>query len=197
MPRPTARRADAPPSPAHDLVQRCLAGENRAWEEFLDRYGDLIYSVALRMGASRTDAEDIVQATVFAIHRALGSMRDPDRLVPWIIGVARRQTLTLFPKRAREVPDADGIPDRVDPAAPSDEITASLERAQLLRDALGSLRERCRTLIHALYLREPPASYETISAETGVPIGSIGPTRARCLDALREALEGSGWDPDE
>jgi len=197
MPRPSPRGPDAAPSPAHDLVQRCLAGENSAWAEFLDRYGDLIYSVALRMGASRTDAEDVVQASVFAIHRALGSMRDPDRLVPWIVGVARRQTLTLFRKRAREVPDAADLPDRVDPAALSDEVAESLERAQHLRDALGSLRERCRILLFALYLREPPASYETISAETGVPIGSIGPTRARCLDALRDALESSGWEPGE
>ncbi len=194
MPRSTSR---ATPVDVRELLDRCIAGEEVAWAELLDRYGDLVYSVALRTGASRSDAEEIFQTTVLAIYQGLRTVREPDRLVSWIAGVARRQTLTFFRKRAREVEEGDGLPDGADPDALSDDVLNSLERAQHVQDALATLRERCQDLIRALYLREPPADYETISAETGIPIGSIGPTRARCLDALRTSLEDGGWaEPD-
>jgi RNA polymerase sigma factor (sigma-70 family) len=193
MPRSSARRATAD---THELVDRCVAGKDDAWAELVDRYGDLIYSVALRTGASRSDAEEIFQTTVLAIYQGLRTLRDPERLVSWIAGVARRQALTFFRKRAREVDEGDGLPEEVDPGALSDDVLASLERAQHVQEALSTLRERCRVLLHALYLREPPADYETVCAETGIPIGSIGPTRARCLEALRAALEASGWEAE-
>lgn len=187
--------ADATPLSRDDLLRSCLRGDDAAWRLFLERYGDLIYSVALRTGASHSDAEEVFQNAVLAIYESIGRLKDPEKIVPWIAGLTRRQALFYFRKRSREVAEpADGLPESADPAPLPEEALTSLERGQILRDALGDLRARCRDLLTSLYLADPAPSYDEVAERLGIPVGSIGPTRARCLEGLRVALETRRWD---
>jgi RNA polymerase sigma factor (sigma-70 family) len=172
-----------------DLLRACVRGEDPAWRLFLERYGDLISSVPLTMGATRADAEEIFQNTVPAIVERLGTLRDPARIVAWICEIARRQTLYDFRKRRREaLGEDDALISEPDPTAGSDALLESLQAGQLIKNSLLSIQSRCRDLSKSLYLDDPTPAYKEIAASLGIPIGSIGPTRARCLKALREAL---------
>ncbi len=179
-------------APLDELIVACCAGDDAAWREFLARYGDLLYSVALRTGVSPTDAEEVFQGCVLAVYTNLHTLRAPEKLVPWLAHLARRQTLYYLRKRRFEVPrdplapGADGL---ADPDPLPGELLEALQRGQWLREGLRQLRPRCQNLLHALYLDDPPLGYQEIVARWGIPLGSIGPTRARCLQALREALE--------
>lgn len=178
-----------------DLLRGCLRGEDRAWRLFLERYGRLITTVILRGGASLSDADEVYQNTVQAIFQGLGRLHDPERIVSWIAGIARRQTYFFLRSRSRQtIEPVETMAEFLDPAPlPADELE-SLQRSQILLEALTSLRPRCRDLLTALYLDEGgEASYKSIEKTLGVPYGSIGPTRARCLDALREALIAQGY----
>lgn len=187
-------RLDEPLS-KDDLLRACLRGEEEAWRLFLDRYGDLIFSVALRTGASPADAEEIYQSAVLAIYQKIGTLQDHEKLVSWIAGVARRQALYYLRKRSREAPQPDeGLDDVRDPAPLMQSELESLQRGQFLREAFETLRAVCRDLLASLYMTDPIPSYEEVSRSLGIPIGSIGPTRARCLDALRRTLETRGWE---
>jgi RNA polymerase sigma factor (sigma-70 family) len=181
-----------------DLVRGCLRGEDRAWRLFLERYGRLITTVIVRSGASMSDAEEVYQNTVQAIFLGLARLQDSGKIVSWIAGIARRQTYFFLRSRSREtIETTDAMADFHDPAPlPTDELE-SLQRSQLVLEALKSLRPRCRDLLTALYLDESEASYKEVEKTLGVPYGSIGPTRARCLDALREALIARGYRSSE
>jgi RNA polymerase sigma factor (sigma-70 family) len=175
-------------------VRGCLRGEDRAWRVFLECYGRLITTVILRSGASMSDAEEVYQNTVQAIFQGLARLQDSAKIVSWIAGIARRQTYYYLRSRSREtIETTDAMADLHDPAPlPPDEMEL-LQRSQVVLEALTSLRPRCRDLLTALYLDEREASYKAIEKTLGVPYGSIGPTRARCLDALREALIARGY----
>lgn len=191
------RRTSVRPAPSDpgELIRACLAGDESAWSAFVDRYGDLMYTVALRTGAARDAADDVFSASLLAVYEKLGSLRDREKIVPWLAEVVRRQTLYYLRKRRPEVATGEeGVPDVEDRSPLPDEVMASLERGQLLRDALAGLRPRCRELLTALYLADPlPTSYQEIADELGIPVGSIGPTRARCLAALGEQLQAQGY----
>jgi RNA polymerase sigma factor (sigma-70 family) len=186
--------ASVAPLAHEDLLRGCLRGEDRAWRFFLERYGRLITTVILRSGASMSDAEEVYQNTVQAIFQGLGRLQDSGKIVPWIAAIARRQTYFFLRSRSRETTETtDAMADFRDPAPLATEEMESLERSQTVLEALTSLRPRCRDLLTALYLDESEASYKSIEKTLGVPYGSIGPTRARCLDALREALIARGY----
>jgi RNA polymerase sigma factor (sigma-70 family) len=180
--------------PPDDLLRACLRGEDAAWRLFLERYGDLMYSVPLKMGVRRSDAEEIFQTTLVAIYQRLGTLKDPARLVNWISEIARRQTLYYLRKRSREVAESEeGLPDTADRAPLALQSMESLEASQVVHEALLGLAPRCRELIVALYLTDPPSSYKALAQRYGIAIGTVGPTRAHCLKALRAALAARGY----
>ena len=179
---------------AEDLVRACARGEDAAWRLFLDRYGDLIYSVPLKMGVSRSDAEEVFQSSVLAMYQRLGTLRDANRLVAWICELARRQTLYYLRKRSRETLEEDeSFGERPDSSPRVDEAILSLEESQLVREALSGLGPRCRELLTLLYLTDPVLAYKELAESLDIPIGSIGPTRARCLKSLRAGLAARGY----
>lgn len=186
---------------AEDLVQRCLDQAPGSWDEFIRRYADLIYSTILRVDLDRSDQEDAFQSTVFAIYRSLDGLRDRRSLVPWIVGIAYRQGMDRLRRRfrARQVPlDPGSGPenteiDPADAAEAPDEVRLRLERAQQVRDAMAHLPERCRRLIRILFFEDPPLDYTEVARREGIPIGSIGPTRARCIARLRRVFVQEGW----
>jgi len=175
-----------------ELLARLAAGDEAAWREFLRDYGALIYDVPSKLGLYGDDREDVFQNVCIAVYRSIGSLRDPARLATWLYGVAYRQSVNILRRRGRELPleTEDGV-EREFPSAepPPDHMLEDFERAGQLRDALETLDPRCRRLLTAIYLEDPAWSYNEIAERFAMPIGSIGPTRARCLKKLRDGME--------
>ncbi|MDP9398933.1 MAG: sigma-70 family RNA polymerase sigma factor [Actinomycetota bacterium] len=166
-----------------DLLAGCRAGDPRAWEQVLADYERLVYSIPLRYGLSRDDAADITQVVFTTLLQSLDSIRDEERLGPWLATVARRQSWRVMERGKLDAP-SDDLPEPV-VADPMEER----DRLEWLYDGLLALDERCRELLVVLYLQEQCMSYAEASRRLGRPIGSIGPTRARCLERLRRVLE--------
>jgi RNA polymerase sigma factor (sigma-70 family) len=175
------------------LIRACLAGDEGAWHDLVDRYGRLVYSIARGYGLSADDADDVFQGVFVILNRQLGALRDQTRLSSWLITTTHRECWRLRRRdRDREPLDeavaAEGPP-------PVEEIIRR-EREQGVREALARLDGRCRELLTALFLDPSLPSYEAIGARLGMPIGSIGPTRARCFRKLEAILLELGIDPE-
>ncbi len=166
-----------------ELIEACLEGSDAAWHKLVDRYARLVYSVPARLGLPH-DLRDEVFQTVWTIAvRHLASLRDAKSLPAWLIQVTQRESwrAAKAAKRARGA----AIPSDI-PWSDSDEAEA-LEDRQRVREALGRLGPRCRELLLALFHGEQ-LDYEGVARKLGIPRGSIGPTRARCLGKLRELM---------
>lgn len=173
-----------------DLIVRCRAGDPAAWEEVLNRYERLVFSIPLSYGLSREEAADIAQMAFTALIQALDSLTAGSRLAPWLATVARRHTWRFLQQQRRRSPEDLDALDAA--AALIDRSSAApLERWELvewLHSGLSRLKERCRTLLIALYFEGGDPEYAEVAVRLGIPIGSIGPTRARCLEQLRRLL---------
>jgi RNA polymerase sigma factor (sigma-70 family) len=180
------------------LVEQCLAGNSRAWEQLIARYNRLIYSIPLQAGMSRADAAEVFQLVCIKLLRKLSTLRDQQRLAKWLVTTTSRESWRLARSRrmdsARNVStEPDGGYDLNDIAGSlplPDEQQLALEKQQILHEAIKELPDKCRDLITLLFLRQDEPTYEEISAKMGMPESSIGPTRARCLEKLRRSLEG-------
>ena len=173
------------PTDDRDLIEGCRRGDRRAWRRTLDRYGRLVYSIPLQLGLSTDDADDVAQATFAEFLAGIDSIVTDDRLGAWLGTVARRQSIRLIERRERDRHGLDALPhDLVD----HDEWTARVAEIEWVDQALAQLPERCRHLLVLLYFTDPPSSYERIAAALDMPIGSVGPTRGRCLASLETEL---------
>lgn len=173
------------------LVQSCLAGDERAWEELVDRYGRLVYAIPRRMGLSETDAQDVFQNVFASLLRHLAHLRDQTRLSAWLITTARRESWRIGRAAGRHAELDETMADNA-PAAFDDVVR--WEREQSVRQAMRRLDDRCRELLGVLFLEPATPSYEAIAARLGMPVGSIGPTRARCFKKLDAILRELGVD---
>lgn len=181
-----------------ELVERAAAGDQAAWNGLVDRFGNLVWSVVRGFRLDPASAADVSQTTWLRLVENLNRIRDPERLAGWLATTARNESLRVLRHRQRELPTVDievlGDPAFVDPAA---DLIES-ERAAVLVVAFQELSEDCQTLLRLL-AAEPPLEYEEISELVQRPIGSIGPTRARCLERLRRSLAastaGTGEEP--
>jgi RNA polymerase sigma factor (sigma-70 family) len=195
----TAAAASAPGAPARDaadrrdasvvtgLVARARNGDKQAWDALVDRYAPLIWSICRRYELGGADAEDVGQNVWLRLVDQLERVRNPAALPGWLVTTTRRECFrvlrsTCGPQAAVCVPDAGTIPDEQAAAADSELLTAECHAA--LRDAFGHLPPAGQRLI-ALLIADPPLPYAEISARLGIPVGSIGPNRSRCLDKLR------------
>ncbi len=182
------------------LLQACRDGNTQAWQRIVDKYERLIYAIPLRMGLSHADADDVFQNTFSSLAQSLDAIRDESRLAGWLATVARRNAWHLLRKGKAETPftdvdgDADDGPSLLDTATalgvPENNVTENWELSLWLDGGLKTLSERCRELLQALYLDPREPSYAEIVTALGIPLGSIGPTRARCLEQLKTALAG-------
>jgi RNA polymerase sigma factor (sigma-70 family) len=171
------------------LVAAAAAGEPLAWSQLIDRYAVLIRSVCRSHRLGDADADDVAQLTWLRAVEHIGRLRDPDRFGAWVGTTARHECLRVLRGRKRVVPTADEVQrplfaQDVD----QDEIELAAERRAAVREALGALPARQRTLLRLLHSEDEP-SYEAISSALGMPIGSIGPTRGRALERLRRELQ--------
>lgn len=174
--------------PDAELVEACLRGDAAAWEALLARYQGLIVHVARRMGFGPADTDDLFQNVSLKLCRHLSALRDTERLAGWIAQVARQEGLRLL--RSKPTVALEHAEQLTDGALPEDALLA-LERAHALRQALARLPEKCRSLLGLLY-GEEPLPYSEVAQQLGIPLGSIGPQRARCLERLKK-----NWEEDE
>jgi RNA polymerase sigma factor (sigma-70 family) len=173
--------------PVTDLVTRARTGDQQAWDELVERYNPLVWAICRRYRLSAADAQDAGQSTWLHLVEQLGNLRDPAALPGWLATTSRRECARVLraahhPQAAAVVPDADNTADE-QAEMPEQELLAA-ERHAVLRAALTHLPPRGQQLL-TLLTRDPPVPYAQISATLGIPVGSIGPTRRRCLDKLR------------
>jgi RNA polymerase sigma factor (sigma-70 family) len=172
------------------VVQLARRGDELAWNELVDRYAGLVWSVARAHRLTQADAADVSQATWTKLLEHLDRIHEPAAVGGWLATTARRESLRLVCRADRVVPCAD-VPEAPDTGAGVDDGLLASERDAELRRAFARLGERDQALLRML-AADPPPSYEEIGAALGMPIGSIGPTRARALDRLRRELDGAG-----
>ena len=176
------------------LVKCADEGDHEAWNALVDRYTGLLWSVAAAHRLAPADAADVVQTTWLRLVEKLHQIREPNRLPAWLVTTARRECLRVLGRaRREEIGAADDLaadlPDeREDPPE-----TALLldERDATLWRCFRQLPERCQTILRIL-MASPVPSYADVSDALGLPIGSIGPTRGRCLDRLRVLARSAG-----
>src|SRR5271154_1415656 len=169
------------------LVTRAGHGDQQAWDELVERYAPLIWSICCRYRLGRADAEDVGQSVWLRLVDQLASLRDPAALPGWLATTTQRECgRALRAAQKQQAPghslDAADIPDQVTGAAESELLRA--ERQAALREAFTHLPPGCRQLIAQL-IQDPPVPYAEISARLDIRAGSTGPSRGRCLDKLR------------
>jgi RNA polymerase sigma factor (sigma-70 family) len=169
------------------LIQACRRGSERAWEQLLDRYERLVFSIPLNFGLSREDAADIAQQTFIILMENLDRIKEDGNLAGWLGTVARRHTWRRAELRKRE-PLIEEETTLVMPDLDAAERQEKWERILWLHTGLSRLDERCRQLLQALYFEAGEPVYADIAGKLKMAVGSIGPTRARCLEKLKGIL---------
>jgi RNA polymerase sigma factor (sigma-70 family) len=169
------------PQTDFDLVERCLKGEQTAWNELVKRYQRLVYSVAGNLAPTREDAADIFQQVWMELYRRLPEVRNVQALPAWLITVTRRTGFAQLREKISSIPLGEDQPETQD-------RIGDIESEHALERAMERLPERCRRLIDLLYFDSREPSYEEVARQLGTVAAAIGPTRARCLEKLKKLL---------
>lgn len=179
-------------APDRELLRLCRKGDARGWESLLDRYERLVFSIPLNYGLSREDAADIAQLTFSILIQSLDTLREDSRIGAWLATVARRHTWRLIERNRRERPGERLGEDLAENAALLGREGADpMERWELtewLDQGMEQIGERCKTLLLALYFDPEQPSYAEVADRLNMSVGSVGPTRARCLERMKRAL---------
>jgi RNA polymerase sigma factor (sigma-70 family) len=177
-----------------ELVAACVAGDEQAWNELIERYNRLIFSIPLKQGLDRDQAADIFQAVCVDLVAELPRLRDPQALPAWLIQTTLHKVSKWRRHNDRYVAD-DGTHAEQAQAPETDMPDAfirDVEQTQAMREAVGGLSDRCQRMVKMLFFETPARPYKDVAAQLGVATGSIGFLRGRCLDRLRSALEEIG-----
>src|SRR5215211_8126106 len=173
-----------------DLIRGCRKGDVCVWQRLLDRYERLVFSVPRRYVLSREDAADISQLTFTMLVQSMDALPEDSSLGAWLVTVARRHTWRLLNRKRREEAGDHGSLSQ-DTTRLSNGGTEDLEHWELtewLNHGLATVSKACRDLLSALYLEPGQPTYAEVAARLGMAVGSVGPTRIRCLKRLREIL---------
>lgn len=189
VPQSLAEQPRQEPATA-DLVHAASHGDEQAWNAIVERFASLIWHVARGYRLSQADAADVSQTTWLRLAEHIGTLRDPDSLGSWLATTASRECLGLL-RRSRvqhwvDDEEVRDLPD-VSPGSQVDQALLAREELSNLWQEFVKLSERCQLLLRLLFA-DPAVPYEQISSLTSLPVGSIGPTRARCLAKLRALL---------
>ena len=188
----TATEKDLQSSDVARLVRRAADGDRQAWERLVDQFARLIWSITGEFRLAESDAADVAQTTWLRLFEHIHRIQYPDRVGSWLAATARNECLRNIAAHKRVVlGHDDAVLDNA--VAQEPDVDARLladERARVVQDAMSSLPRRWQRLLELL-MADPPASYAEISDQLGLPIGSIGPTRGRCLARLRVQLQVS------
>ncbi len=186
---PTSQ-GEAAPFDAALMVQRAAQGDQRAWERLVGQYARLIWATTRDFKLSESDAADVVQATWLRLLEHIDRLEHPARVGSWLVTTARNECLRSLNARKRLVLVQDEVTLKGDVIGEPeiDERLLASERAEAVRKALSHLPSRWQRLLELL-MADPPVTYAEISERLGLPVGSIGPTRGRCLETLRGLLQ--------
>jgi RNA polymerase sigma factor (sigma-70 family) len=171
------------------LVNRARQEDKSAWDELVERFAPLVWSICRRFRLSRSDAEDVSQVVWLRLVEHLPALREPAALPGWIATTTQRECLRLLRVTRKDEPLDQLVGDR----GVADEQTVAVEEEVLIheqyaaaRAALAQLSPQCQMLLTML-LQDPPVPYGEVSQKLDMPVGSIGPNRGRCLDRLRKS----------
>ena len=180
-----------------ELIKQCRRGDESAWNEFVERYQRLIFTIPRRAGLSEDQSADILQEVFLTLFEKLNDIEQPEKIRSWIVTTAKFKTwgvvrgekgfLSAYSPGAEEAMEAEmaNLPD----ASPlADAVLIELEEQHLIRAALKELETRCQTILSMIYLQDASASYAEVAREIGVGETSISPLRARCLKKLAKIL---------
>jgi len=167
-----------------ELLAAALRREAEAWNGLVQRFGRLVWAVARSFELPDSDAADLSQTVWLRLVEHMDQIKEPERLGSWLATTTRREGIKLLRKRSLEIPD-ELEEERSDQGkdGPEEQLLVADEYAQL-RDALERLPERCRKLLRVIAASDE-ANYSEVAAALDMPVGSIGPTRSRCLERLR------------
>jgi RNA polymerase sigma factor (sigma-70 family) len=171
-----------------ELLTAADQGSQDAWNALVDRYGRLVWSVIRGFRLDGATAADVSQTVWLRLVEHCGRIRNPERLASWLATTARNESIRASQRLSRSVPTEFSVEVPDDRAPALDEQLLHSEEVREVVAAFSELSEKCRELL-GLLCADPPLDYEEISEILDMPIGSIGPTRARCLDRLRRSLE--------
>jgi RNA polymerase sigma factor (sigma-70 family) len=162
------------------LCTRAAAGDQGAWDDIVERYAPMVWSICTRFRLSDRDLEDVAQNVWLLLAEQLGKLPEPAALASWLAATTRRECLRVATASRRPEPLEPP------PAAVTGEVVSMAERNAALRAALAELPASCQSLMDML-VSDPPYSYAAISTALGIPVECIGPRRARCLERIRES----------
>ncbi len=177
-----------------ELVAACRRGDEAAWEMIVLKYQKMLFSIPRRAGLGVDLASDVLQDVFLTLFQKLDTLEQPQFLRVWLTTTTRHKTIHLIQRETRGRPKSldemkeESFFEFPDKAPLPDEVLINLEKEISIEKAMSQMDERCRRLISMLYLEQEQVSYTEISAILEIPLGSIGPTRARCLQKLIKLL---------
>jgi RNA polymerase sigma factor (sigma-70 family) len=181
-------------SGAAELLHAASNGDPAAWEELVARHTGMVRAVVAEFRLQESDAADVVQNTWLRLLVRAGTVRDPEKLGAWLATTARREALSLIRRSRPETASATAGEELPAPDPSPEEVVIIGETRAAVRAAAEELTGRRRLLVDALFY-QPAPSYEEVSRQTGLPVGSIGPTRGRTLRELHRRLCPPGYVP--
>jgi RNA polymerase sigma factor (sigma-70 family) len=183
---------------AEALVRRAANGDQAAWNALVERYAGTVWAVARGHRLSAADAADVSQTTWLRLVEHLHRIEQPERIGAWLATTARRESLRLLRLAGRQVPNGDdfsSVADVTTSESPEHDIVVK-DREGLVNQLVSQLPTRSQTLLRLLSA-DSPLSYREITEALDMPIGSIGPTRARALEQLRRLAIKAGLKPED
>lgn len=188
----TRQHLDADGLALVDVVTAAAEGDTTAWAVLMRRYGNMVMAIARRCRLSEADVAEVHQVTWLRMVENIARIEQPERIGAWLATTAKRESLRVVRSKGRMTYDHDGLLQRADPCAvPLDAGPIGDERAGAVRRAFALLPPHCQRLLSIL-TKDDQWSYKEISEALAMPIGSIGPTRGRCLERLRRIMEDLG-----
>lgn len=182
-----AKASREPRTPDAELIRRCVAGNAPAWEELIVRYRRLIYSIPVQYGFAPDLADEVFQQVAVKLFENLAKLRNAEGLASWLATTTRRECWRLTGRGQQAEATEPEQFERMEADAPDlDERLDAVQREHAMARALEVLGGTCQELLTALYVEDPTPSYEELSRRLGRPVGSLGPTRSRCLKKLEK-----------
>lgn len=178
------------------LIEASRKGDNRAWQTLVERYQRLIYTIPRRAGLDESRASEIFQRVFAKLVANIHRIEQPERIQAWLVTTAKRETFRMIDKEKRydsggqDISEEEALPDH---RAMPDEAVVRLEEQHSVRLAVEVVGDKCRRLLILLFYQTEPRPYSEVAHELGIAEGSIGPTRARCLQKVQKVLEQNGF----
>ncbi len=177
------------------LVKECLSGNEAAWSQLIDKYKALIYSIPIKYNLPPQEAADVFQATCVELLVRLPELREPRALPKWLMQVAHHECYRV--KRiGQRVVSRDSEENMPEPEIPpiAEGLVVQTQEEQMLREAMATLTPQCRRLVEMLFFESPSRPYAEVATELGLAVGSIGFTRQKCIERLRQKLGELGFN---